>query len=101
MNAADTTPNERRPPRTGIPGPTRPAQGDLARRTIALALSTVWNYYPPTAILAEKGVTPAPACVFLSVSVPTRMPTARSKHVFRYREARSARLPGFQARSPI
>ena len=33
---------------TGIPGPTRPAQRDLARCTIALALSTVWNYYPPT-----------------------------------------------------
>ena len=96
-----------RPPRTsaarhrpGVPR-ARPAQRDLARCTIALALSTVWNYYPPTAILSESGVTPAPAGVFFSVSVPTRMPTALSKHVFRYREARTGRSPGFQARLPI
>ncbi|MGH8569792.1 MAG: diguanylate cyclase domain-containing protein, partial [Gammaproteobacteria bacterium] len=85
MNAAETTPNERYPPpdryRTsrGGPNPTRPCAfcnriGLINRLEL---LSSDRNVH------------------WERVTVPMRMPTARSKHVFRYREARTGRLPGY------
>jgi len=99
VNATETTRNERRPPldRYSGPNPTRPTRPCTLHNRTGLInrlelLST--DRYP-------KRSYPGSRVCFLSVSVPTRMPTARSKHVFRYREARTGRLPGFQARSPI